>query len=132
MRTTTFFSVGGTLLYWASTVQCFVAFVMYRVLQFLLLSLVCLFVCFVSFCFVLFLRIYCNSCILSTGSRGVQFEQVNKKTSYLLKCNHAFRFPLKSSSTMHLYKCVTVHCFKINTIVLYSVYSIVSLQAPLF
>ena len=66
---------------------------------------------------------------IDTGSRGVQFEQVNKKTSYLLKCNHAFRFPLKTPSAMHLCKFVTVHCFKIDTIVLYS---IVSLRAPLF
>ena len=63
-----------------------------------------------------------------TGSRGVQFEQVNKKTS-LSKCNHAFRFPGKTSSAMHSCKFVTVHCFKIDTIVLYS---IVSLRAPLF
>ena len=52
---------------------------------------------------------------LDTGSRGVQFEQVNKKSSYsvyLLKCNHEFRFPLKTSSAMHLFKFVTVHCFK--------------------
>ena len=44
----------------------------------------------------------------TTGSRGVQFEQVNKKTSYLSKCNHAFRFPRKTSSAIHLCKFVTV------------------------
>ena len=52
--------------------------------------------------------------VISTGSRGVQFEQVNKKSSYsvyLLKCNHEFRFPLKTSSAMHLCKFVTVHIF---------------------
>ena len=56
-----------------------------------------------------------------TESRGVQFEQDNKKTFYLLNCNHAFRFPLKTSSAMHLCKYVMVHCFKIDTIVLFSI-----------
>ena len=45
----------------------------------------------------------------TTGSREIQFERVNKKTSYLLKCNHVKSIPLKTSFAMHLIcKFVTV------------------------
>ena len=47
----------------------------------------------------------------------------------LLKRNHAYSVPLKTSFAMHLCKFLTVHCFKTDAIVLFS---IVSLRASLF
>ena len=62
---------------------------------------------------------------MSQGAEEFSSSKSIKKMSYLLKCNHAFRFPLNVG--MHLCKFMMVHCFKIDTIVLFS---IVLVRAP--
>ena len=50
--------------------------------------------------------------ISAQGAEEFSSSKSIRKSSYLLKCNHGFRFPLKTSSAMHLCKFLTVHCFK--------------------
>ena len=66
---------------------------------------------------------------IAQGAEEFSSSKSIKKSSYLLKCNHGFRFPLKTSSSMHLCKFVTDHCFKTDTT---DLFSIVLLRAPLF
>ena len=54
----------------------------------------------------------------TTWIRGVQFEQVNKKNVLPLKMQSCVSFPTKD---LICGKFMTVHCFKIDTIVLFSI-----------
>ena len=81
-------------------------FVMYRVLQFLLFVFVCLFalLCFALFRFVLFLRIYCNSCILSS-QRGLLTRPCLHQFSLTPEYNVVLSGPLNTKMFRFSFSC---------------------------